>query len=127
MATGDDETPATPPPLPKTATPPAVSNPRGFAEAVAAAAPSSKEGVAACAATGWQDVYNEVGVEGEQAAAGGASPQPAASPQQQEANGESASLPVDANGCLPFYLIDAYENPDRAGAQVWEEGHLVGM
>lgn len=47
-----------------------------------------------------------------------ATPQPPAASPVSDAAGSSdaaAALPLTDSGCLPFFFLDAYENPDRPG------------
>ncbi|KAL6785075.1 POLA1 [Auxenochlorella protothecoides x Auxenochlorella symbiontica] len=66
----------------------------------------------AVAAGGWQDMY----------AAGVDCPSPAPTPAPGDGavltgapTGDAAELPLDSSGALPFYLLDAHEEPAQAG------------
>lgn len=96
---------------------------RRFAET-----PASRDALAACPATGWQEMYDVT------LAANGAEPPPSPPPGTSPGAGVGVSpggtaaaveLPLDDKGCLPFYFLDAYENPDRPGA--WLEGCELGL
>jgi hypothetical protein len=109
----------------------AANRSRLFADSPAPAADA-----AAAAAHGWQEVFDrqvpgddglkdagdaEAGVGGggdaAEAAAGPQSPAAGAAAAAAGAAGAaSEGLPLDKDGNMPFYLIDAFENPDRPGA-----------
>lgn len=86
--------------------------PRMFAEA---GLPAADKDATAAAASGWQDMYSSAAppaADNEEAAAAPAAPAAADS----SSAPADASLPLDASGHLPFFFVDAYENPDAPGS-----------
>ncbi|PNW83953.1 hypothetical protein CHLRE_04g214350v5 [Chlamydomonas reinhardtii] len=67
----------------------------------------------------WDEMYGAGGEDAAAAPAEAPSPAPAAAtPGGGDAASGAAPLPVDSNGVLPFYLLDAYENPDARPGEV---------
>jgi hypothetical protein len=121
------------PPAAPGAAAPAANPSRLFSDS-----PAPAPGAAAAAAGGWQDLCDAPGgappadangappadeaADGEWAPAGAAGDAAAAA-----AAGAADGLPVDGDGNMPFYLLDAYENPDRTDnlylfGKAWAQG-----
>ncbi len=89
----------------------AANRSRLFADSPAPAADA-----AAGAAHGWQELCDLEMADGGTAAAAAAAAAAADAAGAAEA-GAADGLQLDGDGNMPFYLIDAYENPDRPGEQ----------
>jgi hypothetical protein len=76
--------------------------------------PAPAADAAAAPAHGWQELCDLEGAGGAGDAAASEPEADAAAPAA-EGSGASEGLPLDADGNMPFYLLDAYENPDRPG------------
>ncbi len=87
--------------------------PTGAASRLFAEAGSTTPVLPARPASGWQEVYDGTVADAAAAAAGASTPEPAAAATPEAA--AASGLPVDDEGRLPFFFLDAYETPDVPG------------
>lgn len=87
-----------------------VANPKPNGGRLFADLPDAGHGLQLHAASGWQDIYDEDDCDDAIPAPKVEPPSPAVM------DAASSGLPLDDNGHLPFYLIDAYESADQPGA-----------
>lgn len=99
--------------------------PTGAASRLFAEAGSTTPVLPARPASGWQEVYDGTVADAAAAAAAGAStPEPAAAATPEAA--AASGLPVDEEGRLPFFFLDAYETPDVPGEELQQHCCLSG-